>query len=237
MKETEIVPIAYMPGTGGNFLADFITHAKSPIRRILSFSTYGNSHENSHLRELRSLAHDIEYPDGPKIKYLLEKQRCHNGVHPIFYPAVHISDSKQLVENFEKVIKITYDEDDYTDLTVTFIGKFLINEVGDLSLFDNPWKLTGYVTSILGRIYYFNTDFKPNITYDICYVSWKDLFVNPIPDLIENLSNYTNIPKENFTIDFVEQWRNKTKYGISEVRKLLVENNIPGTRLGEQIKL
>ena len=231
MKEKDIIPISYMNGTGGNLLSNIISHAKYPYKKILNFSTYGNSHHNPHLREIHTLESDIVSPAMEKINFLLEKHIIGKATRPPFYPAVHIPESYLLSKYFEKSIKIVYDSQDYRDLSLVFFGKYFIDYMGKAEdLIKDPHEMNGCIISTIGRLYYYNMDFIKDDRYDnILYVSWRDLYKNPIENIVSKLSGFTGIPEDQFTTEFIVEWRARTQYGINEVHKLLVDNNFSGT--------
>jgi hypothetical protein len=54
-------------------------------------------------------------------------------------------------------------------------------------------------------------------------VSWKNIYKDDPSILIDKLHKFTEIPKENFSVDLLNQWRTPTKFGIDSINNVLKE--------------
>lgn len=200
-----------MSGTGGNFLANFITMAKLNSKEPLQLSKHGNAH-NSIWVELSGSKSGPYSPGQPasstdeeKIKHLLSGTPVKNSV-PIYYPFDHIIDLKLCTMFFEKAIRITYEKDDINDVIYSYVGKYHIdtarknaNDIFNLKLVSQV-HISNYLK------HFSTTDKIPNVLY----ISWRELVYDDPIILIEKLNNFTKIPNENFSIENLIKWRKAT---------------------------
>jgi hypothetical protein len=212
----DIIPIAYMSGTGGNFLCHLIVSAKRNNKDILKLSEYGNAHDG--LTDIYSPFLGPDAPDMEKVNHILSKTNTTTAIKP-YYTALHISDTELLGMYFSRFIRITYDLDDVDELAKVFLGK---HGIDCFKIKPTPTQLKFYFnkdkTAILKMFNYFNYSKKfPNSLF----VSWKELCHGDPSFLIHTLHRYTEIPIENFDMDSLLYWRDATKNGIDMIDKIL----------------
>jgi len=216
-KNIDIIPIRYMSGTGGQFLSSFITAAKTKNNQAIRLSLFGNAHTNN-LLDFSLPGHPAFGPDRPdslKIDATLNLIGNEGSV-PIYYSAMHFMDIKLLLTTFDRVISITYDIDDVSDIALIFYGKFYIDELQSNTDISNHRYVTMKIT-----LKYSSRFFKEYESDNVLNVSWKELFHLDTNILIEKISAFTSIPKENFNISNLLEWRKVTLQCLDKVSSTL----------------
>ena len=216
-KNIDIIPIRYMSGTGGQFLSSFITAAKTKNNQAIRLSLFGNAHTNN-LLDFSLPGHPAFGPDRPdslKIDATLNLIGNEGSV-PIYYSAMHFMDIKLLLTTFDRVISITYDIDDVSDIALIFYGKFYIDELQSNTDISNHRYVTMKIT-----LKYSSRFFKEYETDNVLNVSWKELFHLDTNILVEKISAFTSIPKENFNISNLLEWRKVTLQCLDKVSSTL----------------
>jgi len=212
----DIIPIAYMSGTGGNFLCHLIVSAKRNSKELLKLSEYGNAHGG--LKDIHSPFLGPDAPDMEKVNHILSKTNTTTTSKP-YYTALHINDTQLLGMYFKRFIRITYELDDVDELAKVFLGK---HGIDCFNIKPTPTQLKFYFnkdkTTILKMFNYFNYSKKfPNSLF----ISWKKLYHGDPSFLIHTLHRFTEIPIENFDIDSLLHWRDVTKNGIDMIDEIL----------------
>jgi len=207
----DIIPVTYMSGTGGNFLSKFITMAKNNSKDYLQLSKHGNAHglENT---ELSGSGIGPTQPkteksdDDLKIKKILSNTPKEN-TSPIYYPCDHIVDLERCMKFFKKSIRITLEQRDIQDVAFSYTGKFEIDHRENdkkTAMFNLKWHAFVYISQ-------YAKHFTDNIQLpNVLYISWKELMYNDPIILINKLHNFTLIPKENFNVENLINWRKAT---------------------------
>ena len=216
-KNIDIIPIRYMSGTGGQFLSSFITAAKTKNNQAIHLSLFGNAHTNN-LLDFSLPGHPAFGPDKPdslKIDATLNLIGNEGSV-PIYYSAMHFMDIKLLLTTFDRVISITYDIDDVSDIALIFYGKFYIDELQSNTDISNHRYVTMKIT-----LKYSSRFFKEYESDNVLNVSWKELFHLDTNILVEKISAFTSIPKENFNISNLLEWRKVTSQCLDKVSNTL----------------
>ena len=216
-KNIDIIPIKYMSGTGGQFLSSFITAAKTKNNQAIRLSLFGNAHTNN-LLDFSLPGHPAFGPDRPdslKIDATLNLIGNEGSV-PIYYSAMHFMDIKLLLTTFDRVISITYDIDDVSDIALIFYGKFYIDELQSNTDISNHRYVTMKIT-----LKYSSRFFKEYESDNVLNVSWKELFHLDTNILVEKISAFTSIPKENFNISNLLEWRKVTLQCLDKVSSTL----------------
>jgi hypothetical protein len=215
-KNTNIIPIRYMSGTGGQFLSNFITAAKNNNKKEIVLSPYGNAHENNLIDFFLppNSVYGPRHSDSIKVEALTNLQ-SKDGATPIYYPAMHLMDIEGLITVFEKVISITYDKDDISDIALIFHGKFYIDELQYIKPSSHDY-VTMKIT--LNNAY---SLFKIYESINVLNVSWKELFHLDENIIIDKISSFTGIPKENFNISNLLKWRKATLHCLDTVSSTL----------------
>ena len=202
----DIVPISYIGGTGGNLLCHLIVSAKRNIHDLIVLSEHGNAHIHS-LKDLPMLPGGINMPDTEKIEFMLKNLPNDTSEKP-WYTPVHIRDIKLITQHFKKSIRITYDIDDVDDLCNIVFGKWYVDDVLSGNIISNR---THSKLSMRQGLMGWSKQFKKEDIPDVLFVSWKELFKGNIDELITKLSTFTGIDSNNFSIESLTYWRNKTQ--------------------------
>ena len=215
-KHTNIIPIRYMSGTGGQFLSNFITAAKNKNNDLVYLSEHGNAHFNNLL--------DFKLPDdsifGPrhddylKIDALLNLQ-ANEGAIPAYYPAMHLMNIDILLNTFDKIISIYYVDDDVNDIALAFYGKYYVDQEYSSSVTAHEYVSIKLITTSALTI------FKPYNDSNVLNISWKEMLHNDTNTLIDKISSFTSIPKDNFNIDNLLRWRETTIHCLDNISSLL----------------
>jgi len=215
-KNTNIIPIRYMSGTGGQFLSNFITAAKNNNKKEIILSSYGNAHENN-LIDFVTSDHSTFAPqesDHHKITSILNI-KGKEGSTPIYYPAMHLLDISSLIDIFDKVISITYDNDDISDIALIFHGKFYIDELQYVNLTSHDYVTIKITLNKACSL------FKRYDSNNVLNVSWKELFHLDESIIVDKISSFISIPKENFNISNLLKWRKATLQCLDKVSSTL----------------
>jgi hypothetical protein len=212
----DIVPIAFMGGSGGNFLCHFIISAKRKDKTLPNLSLHGNVHDNNY-KDLDGPALGHTHPDSEKIKFLLSQEISDNVkmTPPPYYTVVHFTETKYLATNFKKAVRIIFDKDDIDDIAINFVTKYQVDTLGepyDITRLDSL--RTFKKKSIVKWHNYFLKEDYPNVLF----ISWKELFLGNIDELINKISEYTGIESEYFLKDSLIMWRIKTQQGLDNFK-------------------
>jgi hypothetical protein len=212
----DIIPIAYMSGTGGHFLCHLLVSAKKNIKKPINFSEYGNAHAG--LKDIHGPKLGPNEADMEKINYILSRTNTTIGIKP-YFTAIHINDTELLGMYFSRFIRITYELDDVDELAKVFLGK---HGIDCFNIKPTPTQLKFYLnkdkTVILkGANYFSHTKKYPSALF----VTWKELYHGDSSFLIHKLHRFTEIPIENFDLDSLLSWRDATKNGIDMIEEIL----------------
>jgi|688.fasta_scaffold537629_2 hypothetical protein len=219
MKNNNIIPIVYMGGTGGNFLGYLLTSAKLKITDGIVFSKYGNAHES--IKEINQppLGNTIQGTmDDTMLDLILNIKPINHKSQPPYFCPCHVKHMNRVKDLFQTSIQITYEKEDIDDLALIFMGKWWIDS-------KNRSKLLVNSTSVINL---FKLDYNvhllnypPIIDPSVLIVTWHELFKGDSALLVQKLSHFTSIPKENFLVNKLIEWRRRTKNGIEEIQTLL----------------
>jgi hypothetical protein len=193
-----------MSGTGGSFLAKFITFAKLNSKDILNLSKHGNAH-GGYVELPRSI---LGPPDDDNLLiHQMLSAIPNDNVLPIYYVPAHIVDIKLCMNFFEKAIRITYKKDDIKDITYSYLGKRHIDVV---CKDESPNVFNLYMHSLMFITKYVEDFSMLEENLNVLNISWKELVYYDPDILINKLNNFTQIPKENFNIENLYNWRKAT---------------------------
>ena len=214
LPSEDIIPIAFMGGSGGNFLCHFIISAKRKDKTLPNLSLHGNVHDNNY-KDLDGPALGHTDPDSEKIKFLLSQEISDKVKPPPYYTVVHFTDNKLLAANFKKAIRIIFDKDDIDTIAINFVTKYQVDTLGEpydpIQL--NSMRMFKKMSIAKWHNYFLKEDY-PNILF----ISWKELFLGNINDLINKISEYTGIESEYFLKDSLIMWRIKTQQGLDNFK-------------------
>ena len=218
LKNTKIIPVTYAGGTGGKFLAYLLNSAKIPNYKPAPLSKHGNAHAiyDNDVINMHTLPYTIEVTVTDQISELITYDN--QSEVPIFC-SCHILGIDELITTFEKVIQICYDEEDMPEISYAYTAKVGIDENNNENITD-LFNLTLASASSNYKIitkFSYRHDLEPALLN----VTWKELYQGDIDSLIAKLSNFSNLPKENFKKEQIVEWRTLTTNGINTVKSLL----------------
>jgi hypothetical protein len=203
MKTDKVTPIFYVGGSGGHFLSALLNCAKVNHNEPLNFSEFGHAHN--------TLFGINQYPmTDENIESIKEKHK--DGFRFI---STH-TDIDFLLTHFDKLIIITYETDeDIKEITAARIIKVGYG-IHRIQLDRIPNLTTNHIIDLRSRMKDFDICSKDNI---LC-ISWANLYKDDPKNLISILHSFTNIPKENFSIEIISQWRTLTMKSIQKYIEL-----------------
>ena len=214
MIQNDIIVTTYIGGTGGHFLNYFLCMAKYNNFEKVTLSEYGNAH-NVNL-DIEGIPYTFIDPDELKIEYVLNYNILPLTKKPYFFFG-HIKDIGQCISKF-KTIRITYEDDDILDLAYIHLTK---NNIDVLNMDRSEWD-----KQLPSRRIFLHTNichFKNKPEQNLLLISWKELYVDNTETLVKKLSDFTNIPISNFNMTNLYQWRETTRLGIDNIKKLLTK--------------
>lgn len=226
-----MIPITFAGGTGGQFLSYFLESAK--IKDLSSIDDKLSEHGNSH--RLRSV-HMAVAPYPAKLTYsdLLSVWHLppdNEKVYP-YYCGTHISEIDDVLSYFDKIIRVTYDIDDIDDLVLIFVGKRLLDDniisKNDIDKLKQGEATHRYFLTTQQQFFVDRPDLAPKV---LC-ISWKEIIKNDASNLINQLSNFTEMPIENFNYDALITWRNATFKCLNTMKQLYATLNTEGAHNG-----
>lgn len=185
----------------------------------MEFSEHGNSHYTG-FDEIHVPKGEMGISDDHKIELLLTAPVSTNTP---YYISTHTVDMRLLRSTFLKHIRITYDEQDIDNLLKVYFGKVCL-DVFDRSIEESIEKTTRFEKYLKK----YASFFKQEEMDDVLFLKWNDiLYLNPV-ELVRILSEYTSIPEQQFNIDLLLSWRNKTTQCITKINSLYNEVKIHG---------
>lgn len=224
---SDIIPINFFGGCGGMFLCNWLTSAKLNATTEYTVSRYGSMHQGVRDLEIGTHRHDVLAPLTDKLEYIKNLEFVAPGpkAPPYFTTIHHNGNASELLEHFEKVIHIHYSREDIREIGLIFLCKNYLesNNIDDAVTIAEELLLRG------NRHYYTLLKVYSEVESDhICNVSWSDMYHNDPEILLNKVSMFTNIPKENFTISNLLLWRQATREGLLKVfsSELLDKYNI-----------
>ncbi len=238
LNKDTVIPIRFFGGTGGHFVTCWLTQAKLGRTNDIQLSNYGNSHDGyrEFLLVERSLYGFGTYSGG------LRSIEGHRFTHffknyipkilpdPPYFVASEAEDLSALIDLYPKTVAITYEQEDASILSKILIAKWGIEE-NKLARYDygNLWaiKQNAYA-KIRVKTHYFEIHHKlfdpTTIDPRALNLPWRDLFSAPALDIVDKLSSYTDIPKDNFQIKDLMRWRAATQKGIDQIDQYVQES-------------
>lgn len=195
-----IYPIAYLGGSGGNFVSSWLNQAAYGMPVILN-KINGNAHRSGKYAGF-SIFHDqLVGIESLKLKFTNEQ-------HKLFI-ASHIVDDDLLLNNFSKSLKITYDQNDVTEIAISFCAKEL--GLSKDNIFRRLEITEKFNSSMIKQLP--ETEKSTNL-------SWKTLLHNNPDELVDKLSTFYKIDSSNFNLSILEEWRELTLRNILNSPKL-----------------
>ncbi len=223
----DVIPVRYFGATGGQFLTSWLTQAKLGKTKDLPLSKHGNSHDG--FREYQFIERALEHPkeqynlrimDGHRIEYWWRKEKI-TTVTPYFI-ASEVADLPSLLAQYPRVVNITFDLDDIEAMARIWIAKWAVDENRSARLlmgnYDEVKNNAAYIWEkrceyTQNAHQYFDT---ANPDSRALSISWKQLYQGTDDtDLIQRLSDYTGVAKENFQTKDLVRWRTLSQTGYT----------------------
>ena len=196
MTNKIITPIYYVGGTGGHFLSALLNSAEANHKEPLNFSTYGH-------------AHDTKFGVNQKINEKNIEQFTKFNKDKFSFISTH-SPIDFLLNNFDRLIVIKYDILDTLEIASSLVMKVAYTN-GKPKEIVLSRRIAAKITLMCSA-----TIFNELDNEKIFYISWNDLYRKDPNELIDILHQYTNIPKENFNINSIHEWRRLTSKSIEQ---------------------
>jgi hypothetical protein len=196
MKE-HFIAIRYVHGSGGHFLNAWLTASKLNLTS-LPLGEYGSGHYA--YKEFNLYKGPAELP----------KPAVNITTYPPYFVYTEYRSLIALSSIFHKIINISYEVDDCDEIELCFLGKFYL---------EQDSKNSTYCRHHLHR----QKDYAPiESTEDILNITWKELLHGDAITLCERLSTFTGI--SDIKIDYLREWREKTKLGMDKTRTQIIKN-------------
>lgn len=208
-KHTNIIPISFVPGSGGRFLNYILNSTRST-------TTIDTNIDLEHMFKLvvafgnmKLQSQSMLVPVQEQLNDLLNYAIDSNS-DITEYCGCHVLDVPILLNNFEKVIQITYEESDILDISFSFIAE---NIPDDLRMI-----VSATVNNNMKYISSFKTE---GDNPSLLRISWKELYKEDITNIVEKLNNFLNLSTDTIKVDELLEWRNETHTNIQKVKTLL----------------
>lgn len=210
MITSDIIPITFMSGTGGNFLCSFIVAAKNNNQSLFQLSEHGNMHSNA-IKDIATPAHSIEYIDQNKINSIIEAPI--DSTCTPYYTSSHIVDLQLLHTYFLKSIRIIYSTENIPEIGYTYVGKFFLDEKQYIKNIPMLYMMT------INNLYKYQQHFTEQDIANVLYISWDELYKDDISLLLDKISKFTSIDIDKFNISNLIQWRERTSNCIKQIQQ------------------
>jgi len=199
-----------MGGTGGAMLTQLLIKAKNLDFSDIILSEHGHAHSN--YQDFTICEFGVTYPDMHKIKHVLNSDVI--GKYPPYFISLHLKDLELSKKYFNKSIRITYDNNDISDLAHIFVMKNSI-DIQHLKNTLMPHKLNEREIFLKNNL----SHFKQSQSDDaLLFVTWEEIYNGNISKLINTLADFTGIPKINFNENLINNWRHVTKTSLAEIK-------------------
>jgi len=217
-----IIPINYFGGLGGQFLSSFIYSASNNRNINWVFSEQGNAHNSE--KDIEgcppfNLSND---DDGVKsTNYLIEFSKT-IPENTRIYPHGHFADPDLLMQHFNKQIKIYFEPEQQDEI----IGVFMLKHPdGKFKNFDDTSQIEKYKNNLnvawrALAIKFFKRlcNNCPDLEPGMLNVSWNEMLYLDKNILISKLSEFLQIPNENFQRDKFDEWRSLTLVTVNKLK-------------------
>lgn len=215
IKRTDIIPILYMGGTGGSFLSAFIRAARDNIQNNQwLLSKYGNAHSCPVDPRHGCWGGTFNFPT---LTYLLGEYYSPASTFTR-YTASHCPDPAAALTYFDKVIKTYVAPADSREVALVFAVKYFLDVK---SYPEETPVIRDVVNSAAGIFSNFPALCNESDLPNILNISWTDILYSSPDILINKLSDFTNIPRHQFPVNFLLDWRNRTLTGIEKFKDCL----------------
>jgi hypothetical protein len=200
LPRQDYIAVRFASGSGGQFLAAWLTAAKEQNPAYVSLTDVGSA-DPSTLEIQESVPHTFRTEQHKQ--FLSTVVPGNPGTEPPYFvldQSKHIDDSLECVQ---RVINISFDIDDVDDVTWCHYKKVFMRQNNvDLLLVED---ILDQLTETVGCQW---IKFRAKTdTARVCYVKWKDLLNGDSTTLINKLSQFTGIHVDNFDVTLLNEWR------------------------------
>lgn len=207
---SDVIPITFMGGTGGAMLATWLIKAKHLDYSNLILSEHGHAHLNR--QDFENCPLGVSDSDAEKLKHIINSTN-NIGKIPPYFLSIHLKDLTLAKQYFNKIIRITYTNNDILDLSYIFVMKNII----DINLEDKE-----LLPKVIKRKIFLekNTSHFNKLSSDdnILYISWEEIYNGNVTELINRLADFTDISKINFNENLINNWRHVTKSSLAKIK-------------------
>jgi len=216
LKHTDIIPIVYVGGTGGNFLGYLLTSAKYKMSDGVDFSKHGNAHYSYKDIPQPSMGNTLAgSADDAIFDFINKIQPFENNAVPPYFCPCHVKNMNRVVDMFDKSIQLTFTHEDVDDLVLVIMGKWWVDTRN-----QSPTAHNIRISNAFRLDYNIHLkNFPPIVHPSVLNISWNELYKGEVNSLIQKLSNFTEIPVEDFLIEKLIEWRERTTVGIEELKE------------------
>jgi hypothetical protein len=239
MNNGDFIAIRYTGGAGGQFLNGWLTKAKYQDPDPMPLGEFGSGH-----RSHREIEWNVSSFYSLEDHLNLYRQRNPSTIcHAPWFFGTHCEDQALVLNSVGRVITITYQEQDCREITLAFLGKYMLENpkhreeierncnplgltyaqrqqrISDRGL-DPLWPEENWMMlDVLRRKKERVLDFQPTGTDPrVMYVSWTELMhLDPQP-MIDRLGQFTGMPLAQFDRASLEAWRRATSEGMQRAR-------------------
>lgn len=210
MKNKSIIPISFLPGSGGRFLNYILNSTKETTSIDTSVVDLEHMYKLAvAFGNIKLQSQSMLVPNQDQINDLINYAiDCNSDT--IEYCGCNVLDTDILLNNFEKVIQITYEESDIPDISLLFVFEYLPDNI-KLSTNATANDNMNYITN-------FTTDIDNS---SLLRVTWKELYKDNIDNLITKLSDFLNLSVDKFKVNEILEWRKRTYNNIEHIKTLL----------------
>jgi len=229
-KNTDIVPISFIAGTGGRFISYLLNSAKCNTPVQIQFSNYGNAHDIWNLGiEIAATPYDCAVPIDKHVSFFMQElenkksnyEFTKNNPLP-YYGSCHINNIEELLLYFNKAVHISYDVEDIHTISLILLGKQMIDQCNENQILRLNHFYRAHIATLNSRLSMRKPryDLEPNLLN----LSWQDIFKNDPVNLFEKLSAFSNIPFKKFKLTDLLEWRRRTNMCVSDMSNLIKPN-------------
>jgi hypothetical protein len=241
MSSGNFIAIRYTGGAGGQFVNGWLTKAKYQDTSLMPLGEFGSGHFSHR---------EIEWNVGSY--YCLEdhlnlyrQRNPEKPCRPPWFFGTHCEDLDLILASVDRVISITYTQEDCREITLAFLGKYMLENpkhrdeiqrnVNPLGLtfeqqqqrildrgLDPLWPEENWmIHDMLRRKQQHLPSFAPTSTStNNIYISWQELVHLDPTNMIARLAEFTGLDIAYFDLDSLYAWRSATLAGMHKARVL-----------------
>ena len=215
-----VIPINYFGGSGGQFLSSFLYSAREKEYNQWHFSEAGRAHDSEKdwipqgSNDQNVIVGILADPTGEKNLNLLLTYAERAPKNKVTYPMGHFANPDEILKYFDKQIKIYFEPEHEDEIIGVMMSKVPEHFPGKLvNPTDSAWI---HRKSLMNRFLRLRSN-APDLEPRLLNISWNEMVYLDPDILVSKLSNFTQIPKENFDKERFIIWRNLTLITINKL--------------------